>query len=191
VNDEHRESDDALMGRYARGDATAFEALYRRHEMRIWRYLDRNVGNRAMAEELMQEVWFAVARDAERYRPGARFTAWLFAIARHRMLDSVRARRPQVTLDSLAFEPEAFVGLLATEPDAGPLAAAVARDEAAALRRALAQLPPEQRDAFLLQVEGELSVEEVAAITHTSFETTKSRLRYARSRLRELLSEYA
>lgn len=179
------------MGRYARGDATAFEALYRRHEMRIWRYLDRNVGNRAMAEELMQEVWFAVARDAERYRPGARFTAWLFAIARHRMLDSVRARRPQVTLDSLAFEPEAFVGLLATEPDAGPLAAAVARDEAAALRRALAQLPREQRDAFLLQVEGELSVEEVAAITHTSFETTKSRLRYARSRLRELLSEYA
>lgn len=191
MNDEHRESDDALMGRYARGDATAFEALYRRHEMRIWRYLDRNVGNRAMAEELMQEVWFAVARDAERYRPGARFTAWLFAIARHRMLDSVRARRPQVTLDSLAFEPEAFVGLLATEPDAGPLAAAVARDEAAALRRALAQLPREQRDAFLLQVEGELSVEEVAAITHTSFETTKSRLRYARSRLRELLSEYA
>ncbi|MFZ1904164.1 MAG: sigma-70 family RNA polymerase sigma factor [Steroidobacteraceae bacterium] len=191
MNDEHRESDDALMGRYARGDATAFEALYRRHEMRIWRYLDRNVGNRAMAEELMQEVWFAVARDAERYRPGARFTAWLFAIARHRMLDSVRARRPQVTLDSLAFEPEAFVGFLATEPDAGPLAAAVARDEAAALRRALAQLPREQRDAFLLQVEGELSVEEVAAITHTSFETTKSRLRYARSRLRELLSEYA
>ncbi|MFZ0008548.1 MAG: sigma-70 family RNA polymerase sigma factor [Steroidobacteraceae bacterium] len=191
MNDENRESDDALMRRYARGDATAFEALYRRHEIRIWRYLDRNVGNHATAEELMQEVWFAVARDAERYRPDARFTAWLFAIARHRMLDSLRARRSQVTLDSLAFEPEALVGLLATEPDAGPLAAAVARDEAAALRRALAQLPPEQRDAFLLQVEGELSVEEVAAITHTSFETTKSRLRYARSRLRELLSEYA
>jgi RNA polymerase sigma factor (sigma-70 family) len=191
VNDETRESDDALMGRYARGDATAFVALYHRHEMRIWRYLDRNVGNRAMAEELMQEVWFAVARDAERYRPGARFTAWLFAIARHRMLDLMRASRPRMTLDSLAFESEAFLGLLATEPDAGPLAAVVARDEAMALRRALAQLPPEQRDAFLLQVEGELSVEEVAAVTHASFETTKSRLRYARSRLRELLSEYA
>jgi RNA polymerase sigma factor (sigma-70 family) len=176
------ESDDALIERYARGDAAAFVVLYRRHEMRIWRYLDRNVGNRASAEELMQEVWFAVARDAERYRPAERFTAWLFAIARHRMLDAVRARRPQVSLERL---------VMGSEPDTGPLAAAVARDEAAALNRALAQLPPEQRDAFLLQIEGELSVEEVAAITHTSFETTKSRLRYARARLRELLSEYA
>ncbi len=63
------ESDEALLGRYARGDAAAFAALYRRHEMRIWRYLERNVGNRASAEELMQEVWFAVARDAGRYQP--------------------------------------------------------------------------------------------------------------------------
>jgi RNA polymerase sigma factor (sigma-70 family) len=185
------ESDEALMGRYVRGEAAAFVALYYRHEMRIWRYLERNVGNRATAEELMQEVWFAVARDAERYRPVGRFTAWLFAIARHRLLDSVRASRPQVTLESLALESGSLVGRLATEPDTGPLAAAVARDEAAALRRALGELPAEQRDAFLLQVEGELSVEEVAAITHASFETTKSRLRYARSRLRQLLSEYA
>ena len=57
-----------LIGRYARGDAAAFDALYRRHEMRIWRYLVRNVGNQATAEELTQEVWFAVAREAPRYR---------------------------------------------------------------------------------------------------------------------------
>ena len=53
------------------------------------------------------------------------------------------------------------------------------------------QLPAEQRDAFLLHIEGELSVEEVAAITGSTFETTKSRLRYARVKLRELLSEFA
>jgi len=58
-------------------------------------------------------------------------------------------------------------------------------------RRALTRLPSEQRDALLLQLEGTLSVEEVAAITGASFETVKSRLRYARARLRELLSEYA
>jgi RNA polymerase sigma-70 factor (ECF subfamily) len=73
----------------------------------------------------------------------------------------------------------------------GPLAAAVARDEATALNQAVAQLPQEQREAFLLQMEGDLSVEEIAAITNSSFETTKSRLRYARTKLRELLSEYA
>jgi RNA polymerase sigma-70 factor (ECF subfamily) len=60
-----------------------------------------------------------------------------------------------------------------------------------ALSQALRELPHEQRDAFLLQVEGHLSVEEIATLTHSSFETTKSRLRYARTRLRELLSEFA
>jgi RNA polymerase sigma factor (sigma-70 family) len=83
------------------------------------------------------------------------------------------------------------VDRLTTDPAAGPLAAVEARDRASALREALAQLPPEQRDAFLLQVEGDLGVEEVAAVTRTSFETAKSRLRYARTRLRELLSEFA
>ncbi|MGH8133718.1 MAG: sigma-70 family RNA polymerase sigma factor [Steroidobacteraceae bacterium] len=185
------ESDEALMCRYARGDAAAFVVLYQRHEMRIWRYLERNVGNRATAEELMQEVWFAVARDAVRYQSASRFTAWLFAIARNRMLDSVGASRRQVSLESLGLESESVVEQLTTEPSAGPLAAAVVRDQATALRAALAQLPREQRDAFLLQVEADLSVEEVASIIGSSFETTKSRLRYARSRLRELLSEYA
>lgn len=184
-------SDDALIARYARGDAEAFGALYRRHELRIWRYLERNVGSRATAEELMQEVWFAVARDADRYRPSARFTTWLFTIARNRMIDSVRATRSQVSLDALGHESEAVIERLTADPGASPLAAVALRDAAAALRQALARLPVEQRDAFLLQVEGDLSVEEVAAITRSSFETTKSRLRYARARLRELLSEYA
>jgi len=67
----------------------------------------------------------------------------------------------------------------------------VARDQAGALLHALEQLPVEQREAFLLQVEGDLSVEEIAAITDSSFETTKSRLRYARTKLRELLKEHA
>jgi RNA polymerase sigma factor (sigma-70 family) len=185
------ESDEALIGRYARGNAAAFEVLYRRHEMRIWRYLERNVDNRATADELMQEVWFAVARDAVRYQPTARFTTWLFTIARNRMIDSNRLSRRLVSLEAIGCEAESVATQLTTEPSAGPLAAAVVRDEATALARALGQLPLEQRDAFLLQIEGDLSIEEVATITHSSFETTKSRLRYARTRLRELLREYA
>jgi len=185
------ESDEALLGRYARGNAAAFEVLYRRHEMRIWRYLERNLGNRATAEELMQEVWFAVARDAVRYQPTARFTTWLFTIARNRMIDSNRVSRRQVSLEAVGYEAESVLAQLTTEPSVGPLAAAVVRDQATALSQALGQLPPEQRDAFLLQIEGDLSIEEVATITRSSFETTKSRLRYARTKLRELLSEYA
>ncbi len=183
------ESDEDLLGRYARGEARAFELLYRRHEMRVWRYLERNVGNRATADELMQEVWFAVARDARRFEPGSRFAPWLFAIARHRMLDAGAAGRRLVSLEEVGYEAPPVVEQLTTEPSIGPLAAVTgARAGGRGARAALGELPGEQRDALLLQLEGELSVEEVAAITRSSFETTKSRLRYARTRLRELLA---
>lgn len=185
------ESDEALIARYAAGDGGAFARLYERHEMSTWRYLERNVGNRATAEEVLQEVWFAVARDAARYRPTARFTTWLFTIARNRMIDCVRTRGRQVSLASVDLEPGSLVGELSTEPSVGPLAAAVVHEQAAAVSQAMLKLPREQRDAFLLQVEGDLSVEEVATIMRSSFETTKSRLRYARTRLRALLREYA
>jgi RNA polymerase sigma factor (sigma-70 family) len=185
------DSDEALMAGYARGDAAAFEVLYRRHELRVWRYLERNVRNRATADELMQEVWFAVARDATRYEPSARFTTWLFTIAHNRMIDSIRRDRRQLSLEALGHEADSVVQQLTADPSSSPLAEAVARDEATALVQAVAALPLEQREAFLLQIEGGLGVEEIAAITHSSFETTKSRLRYARTKLRELLKEYA
>jgi RNA polymerase sigma factor (sigma-70 family) len=183
------DADEALMARYVRGDVAAYECLYRRHELRIWRYLQRNVRNRATADELLQEVWFAVARDAPRYQPTAKFTSWLYAIAHHRMIDSIRARRPHASLESLmqaAVPPE-----FAADLRLGPLAQLVALDERDAMFNALASLPQEQREAFLLQAEGDLSVEEIASITNASFETAKSRLRYARSKLRELLKEHA
>ena len=185
------ESDEDLMARYGRGDAAAFALLYRRHEMRVWRYLERNVGNRATADDLMQEVWFAVARDAARYSPSARFTTWLFTIAHNRMIDSIRASRRQTSLSALGFEADSVVEQLTAEPSAGPFAMAVAAIEPDRSLGHSKQLPAEQRDPFLLQVEGDLSVEEIATITESSFETTKSRLRYARTKLRELLEEYA
>ena len=185
------DSDEALMARFARGDAAAFEHLYHRHEMRVWRYLQRNVRNPATADELMQEVWFAVARDAEHYRPAARFTTWLFTIAHNRMVDALRTSRRQVSLEALGHEDSGVIQNLTGDPGAGPLGAAMARDQAAALIRAVEELPHEQREAFLLQIEGDLDVEEIAQVTGSSFETTKSRLRYARTKLRERLKEYA
>jgi RNA polymerase sigma factor (sigma-70 family) len=184
------DSDESLMARFARGEAAAFEVLYRRHEMRIWRYLNRHVGNRECANELMQEVWFGVARDAPRYRPTARFTTWLFTLAHNRMVDWFRSRHPHESLDALGVDAAEVVRNTAS--CAGePYAAAVAGEQAAALLDALRQLPADQREVFVLQIEGDLKVDEIACITGSAFETTKSRLRYARSKLRELLKEYA
>jgi RNA polymerase sigma factor (sigma-70 family) len=183
-------SDEILMQRYAGGDAQSFETLYQRHEMRVWRFLERNVRNAATADELMQEVWFAVAREAARYQPSARFSTWLFTIAHNRMVDAVRARRPVVSLEALGSDDDPAVSQLIDDPRHGPHAGAVAHEQAQALNRAVEVLSEEQREAFLLHVEGELTVDEIAAVTHCSFETAKSRLRYARSKLRELLKEY-
>ncbi|MGC1457397.1 MAG: sigma-70 family RNA polymerase sigma factor [Steroidobacteraceae bacterium] len=183
-------SDEVLMRRYAGGDAKSFEALYERHELRVWRYLERSVHNAAIADELMQEVWFSVAREATRYQPSARFSTWLFTIAHNRMVDALRANRSQVSLEALGPEDDPAAVQLIDDPQHGPQALAVAYQQAEALNGAVEALSAEQREAFLLHVEGELTVDEIAVVTACSFETAKSRLRYARSKLRELLKEY-
>jgi RNA polymerase sigma factor (sigma-70 family) len=189
-----QETDENLMARFGRGEAAAFEFLYRRHESRVFRYLQRNVKNEATANDLMQEVWFAVVRGAANYQPTAKFTTWLFTIAHNRMVDMIRANHRLQSLDAGDdADPEAPSALerLADSPKLEPLAQVQSQDEAAALLSAVTQLPAEQRSAFLLQAEGDLSVEEIAEATGSSFETVKSRLRYARAKLRQLLWEYA
>jgi RNA polymerase sigma-70 factor (ECF subfamily) len=189
-----QETDENLMVRFGRGEAAAFEFLYRRHESRVFRFLQRNVRNEAAANDLMQEVWFAVVRGAANYQPTAKFTTWLFTIAHNRTVDMIRANHRLQSLDAGDdADPEASSPLerLAIEAKLEPSAQVQSQDEAAALLSAVAQLPAEQRSAFLLQAEGELSVEEIAHATGSSFETVKSRLRYARAKLRQLLWEYA
>ena len=189
-----QETDENLMVRFGRGEAAAFEFLYRRHESRVFRYLQRTVKNEATANDLMQEVWFAVVRGAANYQPTAKFTTWLFTIAHNRTVDMIRASHRLQSLDAGDdADPEASNPLerLADSAKLEPLAQVQSQDEAAALLSAVAQLPAEQRSAFLLQAEGELSVEEIADATGSSFETVKSRLRYARAKLRQLLWEYA
>jgi RNA polymerase sigma-70 factor (ECF subfamily) len=188
------ETDENLMLRFGRGEAAAFEFLYRRHESRVFRYLQRNVKNEATANDLMQEVWFAVVRGAGNYQPTAKFTTWLFTIAHNRTVDMIRANHRLQSLDAGDdTDPEASTPLerLADSAKLEPPARVQSQDEAAALLNAVAQLPAEQRSAFLLQAEGDLSVEEIAHATGSSFETVKSRLRYARAKLRQLLWEYA
>jgi RNA polymerase sigma-70 factor (ECF subfamily) len=181
------ETDESLIARFARGDQGAFELLYDRHELRTWHFIHRHVGNREIAEELMQEVWLQVARDAALYEPTARFKTWLLTIARNRSIDSIRARREHLSLESVGYDAEPVLEQLTANPGDGPLAAAITAEESALLSQALGQLPQQQREALLLQMEGELSVEEIAAISGEKFETIKSRLRYARAALRKLL----
>src|SRR5215467_9146632 len=179
-------SDEALMAAYQSGDARSFAVLFERYERPIFRFLRRSLGDHAAADDLLQEVWLAVVRNAAGYAPRAKFTTWLFTIARSKLIDHWRATRPTASLDEEA----------ANDPDESRLdgiaAAATVQPEVQALSRAQAQafvaaveaLPAVQREAFLLHVEGDMTVEEVAQATGVGFETAKSRLRYAFSKLR-------
>jgi len=173
--------DEELMLRYGGGDAGAFETLYRRHRGPLYRFLLRQVNDAAAAEELFQDVWMRVIDFRGRYEPRAKFSSWVYAIAHNRLMDFYRARGKAKFLDQE--ENEAALGALPA--DDPPAEIRLERKRAAErLFAALRRLPEAQREAFLLQQEGELSVEEIGAATGVSRETAKSRLRYALARLR-------
>ncbi|MES2912184.1 MAG: sigma-70 family RNA polymerase sigma factor [Pseudomonadota bacterium] len=182
--------DESLMLLYAGGDLSAFDVLYTRHEMSVWRFVFRSVRNQSVADDLMQDVWFAVARQASAYEVKAKFKTWLFTIAHNRMVDHFRTAKNHSSLDA-SDEDNTLLETLAADSGFGPLRQLQSREQAAALIAAVEELPAPQREAFLLQAEAGMSVEEIAATTGTSFETAKSRLRYARSSLKQSLREFA
>ncbi len=193
------ESDDArademLMQAFAAaGDARAFETLYDRHALPLWRFVRRSVHDGALADDLAQDVWCALIRQAPQYQPRARFRTWLFTLAHHRLVDHWRTRKAHASLDDAGTEEAgaALADTLAADSGFGPLRQLQSREQAQALLDALAGLPAAQREAFLLQAEGGLSLAEIAQATGVGLETAKSRLRYARERLRQTLEALA
>lgn len=186
-------SDETLLAAFAAGDASAFACLYARHERPLFRFLRRSLGNDAAAEDLLQEVWLAVVRHAGGFEPRARFTTWLYGIARNRLIDHWRARRGGVSLDAANDAVDgapALIDTLAADPDGQPEVQALSRAQARAFMAAVEQLPPPQREAFLLHAEAGMTVEEVAQLTGVGHETAKSRLRYAMNRLRGALEPW-
>ncbi len=180
-------TDETLMQAFAAGDAPAFTQLYDRNMPAVWRYVLRSVQDTAVTDELVQDVWFSVVRQAPLYQPRARFRTWLFTLAHHRMVDHFRTRHTHASLDAATGDGASLADTLAADSGFGPLRQLQSREQAQALLDALAALPLVQREAFLLQAEGGLSLAEIAQATGASPETAKSRLRYARTRLRHTL----
>ena len=196
-------SDDVLMSAYARGDAAAFEQLYARHERALYRFVRRLLGNAlaAQTDEVFQDTWLRVVHARSRWEPqGASFRTWLFTLAHHRVIDLLRRSGREVSID--AFESDDAGD--PWQPDAqawqhwpAPASAAPQSDEIAFWRRAgerllgcLEQLPLPQRSAFLLHHDDGLALDEVAKALEVGFETAKTRLRYAMSKLRTCMGAY-
>lgn len=175
-------SDDTLMLAYREGDAAAFEVLYGRYRKPLYRYFFYACGDRALADEFFQDVWSRIIQAKDRYRRGAGFKRYLFRIAHNRLVD--HWRRAGRTAEEGDEHLDQFPGPDTEGPDSE-----AERDELRnELMNALRQLPPDQREVFLLQQEAGLTLEQIAQRTGVGRETVKSRLRYAVNKLRTQLS---
>lgn len=198
--------DDQLMQAYAQGaQAQAFEVLYARHQAGLYRFVRRLLGGAlsAQTDEVFQDTWLRVVHARERWAPqGASFRTWLYTLAHHRVVDVWRRSGREVSVfegdkgeDAAPWEPEASQ---AWQHWPAPLSAqATHQEDGVFWRRAgerllscLDQLPLPQRSAFLLHHEDGLSLNEVAQALEVGFETAKTRLRYALSKLRTCMGAY-
>ncbi len=155
------------------------QVLFARHQVRVYRFVLRLVGNQAAAEDLISEVFLDVWRQADRFEGRSAVSTWLLAIARFKALSLMR-RKPDEELD------EETAGAIEDRSD-DPEVAVQKKDKSVALRKCLAALSPEHREVIDLVYYHEKTVQEVAEIVGIPEATVKTRMFYARKRLSELL----
>ncbi|MBI4539176.1 MAG: sigma-70 family RNA polymerase sigma factor [Gemmatimonadetes bacterium] len=177
--EERSAPDDALMARYTQGDMDAFGELYARYERPLFGFCLRYLGDPDAAADAFQEVFKRVVHAREAYEPRGRFRSWIFTIARRICTDSVRQARSGAPLEvAAAAWPEA----IALQPRFENRVA-----HADEVRRLLAPLPDEQREALLLSKYEGLSYAEIAEITGSSEAAVKQKVYRAIQTVRALL----
>jgi RNA polymerase sigma-70 factor (ECF subfamily) len=170
-------ADEELLRRFVDGDESAFTELMRRHEDRVFAMTVRITGDRSDALDATQEAFISLYRRAASFRGESAFSTWLCRIALNAAYDVVRKRRPT---------PEARHGALEdTGPGSGGMEDRVGMRSDIA--EALAQLPPEYREAVAMHDLADISYEDIATATGVSLGTVKSRISRGRKRLAEQL----
>jgi RNA polymerase sigma factor (sigma-70 family) len=167
----------ASLNRMSRERDRRIADVVARERFRLLHFIRRRVTDPRDADDVLQDVFQALVEANQLLMPIEHVTGWLFRVARNRITDLFRRKRPE----QLEFED------LLPSRDAGPEALYERRVLLEALEEALAALPPEQRDVFIRhEIDGQ-SFKEIAAETGVNVNTLLSRKRYAILRLRELL----
>jgi len=173
------QSDDALVTLIAEGDRNAMQTLFRRHNVRVYRFVLRLVNDASAAEDLTSEVFLDVWQQAGRFEGRSQVSTWLLAIARNKALSTLRRRAPEAldeeTIESIA------------DPANTPDAALEASQRGELIRKALTQLSPAHREVIDLVYYHGKSVAEVAAIIGVPPNTVKTRTFHARRRMARLI----
>ncbi len=173
-----------------KGDVRAFQLLYERFKGPIMSYVHSMIPDRAIAEDLTQEVFLKVYRVRETYEPHAQFSTWLWTIARNACIDQHRKAsnreelaRPQGE-DSASFDLDAFEAPLASAE-----AQLIEQADQARVNACIEGLSPQQREALMLRTQSELPYEEIARIMGTSLSSVKSLIFRAKEALMKCMGD--
>jgi RNA polymerase sigma-70 factor (ECF subfamily) len=173
----HREKEVALMERIASDDQSAMEELLELWKMPIFRFFLRSLNHHEDAEDLTQRVFIRIYRSSERYLPQAKFSTWIFTIARNLLIDEIkkRKRRPQVVFDE-------HIEKVGDGEDGR------SEELTEILMRHLDTVPENHRTALLLRVQRELSYREIAEVMQTTEASVKTWIHRARLDLKASLA---
>jgi len=191
-------SDEMLMVRYQRGDREAFAELVHRYNVPIYNFVIRQVRQPELARDLTQDVFLRLVQNASEFKHEARFSTWLYTIARNLSVDQLRklGHRRHASLDQPLGDGDARAGgvlgdnVADVHPRASVERMAASTEVRNSIVRAVDSLPDDQREVFLLREIGNLPFKEIAQITGVGENTVKSRMRYALDRLQEALTEF-
>lgn len=177
-------TDEKLLSRASRGDEAAFLLLYERHRERVFRFAYRLLGSAALAEEVTHDCFLGLLKHPRRFDPSrASLSTYLYAAARNLAGKLFRRRGGEFPVEELEDE------LCAVEGEE-PLRRLLDAELSEEVRRAVADLPPLQREVIVLVEYEELTLAEAAAVVGSDVGTVKSRLHRARQRLRRALAHY-
>ena len=184
--------DGADMQRLVGGHDAALNDLMARHALPVFQFLCRMLGNEDDANDLAQETFLRVYQHRASFRPGARFTTWLYTIAANlaRNHHRWRTRHPNVSLDAESEATGQSIGEVLPSTDPAPDGVAVATERAAAVRAAVERLPADMREVIILCEWQDLSAAEAAAILDTTPKAIDNRLYRARNLLRDRLKTW-
>lgn len=185
-------SDEELFGAFKKGNEQAFDVLLGRHQKPLYNFLYRLLGNLEAAEEAWQEVFLRVIRSADDYRPSAKFSTWLYTIARNFCIDYGRKQkfRRHLSLETKDDDDSETLQNAFASNEATADNCVSARQLERILYQVLDELAPEQKEVFLLRETQGLQFDEIAKITKVSVNTVKSRMRYALMAIQKRFEEF-
>ncbi len=188
--------DEVLMMQFQGGNRAAFATLVVRHKTPIFNFILRQVRSQATAEDLTQDLFVRVVQNAATFKHEARFTTWVYSIARNLCIDHLRkmSLRRHPSLDHGSGQegegPTLGERIANEHPSSAADRQVMSSDIGARIIRAVEELPEEQREVYLLRQLAKVPFKEIAKMTGVPENTVKSRMRYALERLQEALSDY-